>query len=119
MGYTTRTYAVYGVRVDSYDNEFSDLYQEYDEIAARGDLPFVLFDCMSGQYMTLGVCLYVGAGSRWPDQYGDELMYLPKLQGLKDLRKKYVKEFKTIFPDYVKYISNPLLWRTMIFEHTV
>lgn len=119
MGYTTRTYSVFGVKVASYDAELSELYYDYDEVAAKGDVPFMLFDGLSGGYMIFGVCLYEGPGSRWPDEDGDGFKYLPTLQELKELKKDYIKQFKAIFPDHVKYISNPLLWRTMIFEHTV
>lgn len=117
MGYTTRTYTIFGVKTEGYDNELSDLYYDSDEVAARGDVPFILFDDLCSGYMILGVCLYEGPGSRWQDEDGDVFKYLPKAQALKKLKAEYIQQFKTVFPGY-EHLLTPE-WRLMTLEHTV
>ena len=117
MGYTTRTYTIFGVKINSYDSELSEVYHDYIEIAKEGDVPFILFDCLSGRYMILGVCLYKGPGDRWKDEYGDDFKYLPKEQTLKELRKNYIKQFKKVFPEFEHHLKSE--WRLMSLEHTV
>jgi hypothetical protein len=67
VGISTHVYAVYGVRV-AWNDEFSEAHElVYDD----DDLPDMIFDGMSGEYMMLGHILFDSGDFRWGFENGD------------------------------------------------
>ncbi len=113
MGINTHYYTVYGVNIDSYDDELSEVYSDvYDEVKDNKDMAIIL-DSMSGSYMIFGKILFDSGDLRWGD-YKDAHtdIDLNKLSEYKDM---CVEQFMNYFPTFGHYMD--LEWKLMTFVH--
>lgn len=119
MGISTHYYTVYGVHVNSYDDELSDaLYGEGDRYSLfeDGTLPEdfgVIMDGMGGNYMVFGKILFDSGDLRW-NEFKDVFVEIP-LEKLGDYKRDYTRTFQEFFPEFDHYLENE--WRIMTFMH--
>jgi hypothetical protein len=93
MGIDTYFYTIYGVKVDWND----DFNEAYDAAYDDADIPWVLLDGMSGEYMIFGVSLFTSGNLRWGFEDGDYYKEFNDLSELDfkeiDYRKEFAKKF--------------------------
>jgi len=113
MGINIHYYTVYGVKIDKYDNEFSEAEEEvYDELKASEDLD-VIMDGMGGSYMIFGKIFFDSGNLRWGDE-GDVWVEIEP-DWLKSYKVKAKNEFIRLFPKFAHYMDEE--WKLMTFVH--
>lgn len=113
MGINTHYYTVYGVKIDSYDDELSEVYSDvYDEVKDNKDMAIIL-DSMSGSYMIFGKILFDSGDLRWGD-YEDVHTDID-LNKLSEYKVMCVEQFMNYFPTFGHYMD--LEWKLMTFVH--
>jgi hypothetical protein len=108
MGISTNFYTIYGIKVD-WDDAFNDAY---DLVYDDEDTPFILLDCMRGEYMIFGDILFDSGDARWGFEDGDSFKEID-LNTLVDLELIYRREFLTKFPEFVYIIDRPFKLMTI------
>lgn len=116
MGINTHYYTVYGVHVDSYDDELSDaLYGEgdlYDTIEACPDLDIIM-DGMGGNYMVMGKVLFDSGDLRYNDI--EDVFVEIELFELNEHRDRCIEQFMNHLPGFGHYMDRE--WKLMTFMH--
>lgn len=119
MGINTHYYTVYGVHIDHYDDELSNvLYEEDDRYSLfqDGTLPEdfgLIMDGMGGDYMVFGKILFDSGDLRWND-FKDSFVEIPT-HALGDFKRDYTRMFSQYFPEFDHYLDQE--WKIMTFVH--
>lgn len=96
MGVSTNFYTIYGVILEKYDPDFSEIHWE------TKDAPFALF---GEEDMVFGVCLFDSGDMRWG--FENDFVEQPKnFAALRKMEKEYRKKFQEVLPQYYHYIEN-------------
>jgi hypothetical protein len=104
---------VYGVKIDTYDNKFSEALGEvYHETKDNKEMALIL-DGMSGSYMIFGKILFDSGDLRWGD-YDDTHADID-LTMLGEYKDKCVEQFMNYFPSFGHYMDHE--WKLMTFVH--
>jgi hypothetical protein len=101
MSTSTNVYAVYGVKIESYDEDFANKYDTTYPDNGIG----AIFDGIDGEYMVLGKILYSGGETRY-DEEGDPFTTINPVV-LELFEAQYKAEFAKVFPDYIHLIDKP------------
>ncbi len=110
MGVSTHAYAVYGVKIP-WREDFCDAHElVYDD----ADLPDLIFDGMSGEYIVIGKILFDSGDFRWGFENGDIYKSIDTSQ-LEKIEADYRKSFENKFPQFVHLISQP--FSLQVFMH--
>lgn len=109
MGIDIHVYSVYGVKVDGYDTEFSDAYEEVWD-----DCPLeIITDGMNGEYMVFGKQLFDSGNLRFLDS--EDTFKNIDITNLADIEKEYKLEFVKCFPKFAHYMEQP--FQLLMFTH--
>lgn len=110
MGIDTNVYGVWGVRIEGYDTEFSEAYdQVYDTCPLT-----IISDGMNGEYVILGNQLFDSGNIRWGMEDGDECKQI-EINNFSEMEQKYKEEFCKWFPKFKHYMDQP--FRLIMFTH--
>lgn len=102
MGIDTNTYAIWGVRIEGYPEDFSEAYEAvYDTCQLD-----ILTDGMNGEYMIFGQKLFNAGNVRWGMEDGDECKQID-IAEFPALEKEYKEEFCKVFPEFKHYMDQP------------
>ena len=102
MGTSTHVYAVYGVKIP-WDPDFCDAHEEvYDD----ADLPDLVFDGMSGEYVVVGKILFDSGDFRWGFEKGDVAKVIDPTK-LPEIEQEYKEQFKRKFPSFSSIVDQP------------
>ena len=116
MGISTHYYTVYGVHVDSYDDELSDaLYGEGDLFNIIEECPDldIIMDGMGGNYMVMGKILFDSGDLRWND-FKDTFVEVD-MASLSEYRYRCTEQFMNHLPGFGHYMDRE--WKLMTFMH--
>ena len=116
MGINTHYYTVYGVHIESYDNELSDaLYGEGDLYSTIEECPDldIIMDGMGGNYMIFGKVLFDSGDLRW-SKIKDTFVEVDT-EKLPEYKDKCVEQFMNYFPAFGHYMDHE--WKLMTFVH--
>ena len=110
MGVSTNIYTYYGVKIP-YNEELSE---SYDEVYNNPNVPDILFDGMSGEYIILGERLYDSGDFRYDMEDGDtwkeiDIGMLPAYEIL------YKEKFAKFFPKLTHLLDKP--FKLITFTH--
>ena len=102
MGIDTHVYTFYGVKIDNYDDQLSE---KYDEFYDDADCPYVLWESLTGTYMVFGVLLYRSTNFRFFKN--DEDKFNGKtLENIAEMGQKYKENFINKFGEkYAHYVD--------------
>lgn len=110
MGVDTNVYGVYGIRLEGYDREFSEAYDEvYDNCPVD-----IIFDGMCGEYIILGEKLFDSGNIRWGMEDGDECKQID-IEDLKQIEADYKEKFVKCFPKFAYFMDAP--FKLIMFTH--
>lgn len=110
MGVSTHFYTIYGIKIDSYPDDFSEAYDEaYDD----DDTPYVLLDGMCGDYMIFGKILFDSGDMRWGFEKGDAFKTID-IPGLLKIESEYKEEFLKKFPQFSHYMDGQFQLMTLV-----
>jgi len=116
VGINTHYYTVYGVRINSYDDELSEtMYGEgdmYETVNKSTDLD-IITDGMGGEYMVFGKILFDSGDLRW-SEIKDTFVEIDTSQ-LTNIRLGAVQEMRRILPNFAHYLDGE--WKIMTFMH--
>lgn len=102
MGISTHAYAVYGVKIP-WNEDFCDAHElVYDD----SDLPDLIFDGMSGEYIVIGKILFDSGDYRWGFEKGDTYKTVDTSK-LSEIERDYREQFAKKFPNFEHYLSQP------------
>ena len=112
MGIDIHTYGIYGVRIDYYDSDFSEAYDDlYDTCPLD-----IIMDGMGGDYMVFGKILFNSGNFRYGADDGDDLTLIATdPETLANIEKEYKLEFTTWFPKFYTHMDKP--FQLMMFTH--
>ena len=116
MGINTHYYTVYGVHIESYDDELSDaLYGEGDVHGIIENCPDldIIMDGMGGNYMVMGKILFDSGDLRWND-FKDTFVEI-ELFELNEHRDRCIEQFMNHLPSFGHYMDRE--WKLMTFMH--
>lgn len=118
MGINTHYYTVYGVKINSYDDELSDaVYGEgnlYQTTENNENLDIIM-DGMGGDYMVIGKVLFDSGDLRWSEIKDTFVEIDIRADPLWDIRQNAINEMDRILPDFTHYLRNE--WKIMTFMH--
>jgi len=113
MGIDTHYYTVYGVYVESYDEELSVAWDEvYEEVKDNKDMQLIM-DGMGGDYMIFGKIIFDSGNLRWGDM--EDVHVDVDLNKLPEYKDKCVEQFMNYFPTFGHYMDHE--WKLMTFAH--
>ena len=118
MGIDTRAYTIYGIK-HGWDDDFYHYYQEIvdppegEPSLREENLPFVLFDGMSGKHFFLGVKLFESMNFRWGDGDGDYEVCID-LHNLKRYEYEYHRHFNEHFKQFDYLLEKDFKLYTLI-----
>lgn len=116
MGINTHYYTVYGVHVNSYDDELSDvLYGEGDLFNTIEECPDldIIMDGYGGSYMIIGKILFDSGDLRW-SEVKDTFVEI-ELFELNEHRDRCTEQFMNHLPGFGHYMDRE--WKLMTFMH--
>lgn len=119
MGININNYGIYGVRIDDYDSEMSELHEKIYDLNKAG-IHFVdaIVDGMMGEYIILGQIFWDSGDWRYGAEEGKSLGILdPSPESLQKIREPVVKGFQEHLPEYVHLVNNPNQWKIMTLTH--
>lgn len=110
MGVDIHVYTVYGIRVNDYDMDFSEAYNDvYDTCQLEIEL-----DGMCGDYMVFGPKLFKSGNFRYGEDVGDDCIVFD-IDSFANIEKEYKLEFIRLFPKFKHYMDQP--FKLMTFTH--
>ena len=102
MGISTHVYAILGVKIP-WDEEFCDAHElVYDD----DNVPDLIFDGMSGEYIVLGKILFDSGDFRWGFEKGDIWKTVDNSR-FAEIEKNYREEFSRKFPKFTHLLTQP------------
>lgn len=102
MGTSTHVYTMWGVKIP-WDDEFNEAHElVYDD----PDLPDMIFDGMSGEYVVLGKILFDSGDFRWGFDKGDIWKTIDPAS-LAKIESEYREAFCRKFPKFTHLLNQP------------
>ena len=111
MGVNINSYVVYGVKLNRYDDNFSDKFNEVDNTG-----PTCILDGMCGEWMVFGKILFDSGDARHGFENGDEFKTLD-LGALAEIEHQYRREFAESYPEFVHLIEEPFRLHAFLYYH--
>lgn len=99
MGVSTHLYTYYGVKIDWND----DLHEAYELVEEK---IHILLDCMGGDYIIMGVCLFNGGDARYGYEDSEDMVEVDPLD-LDKLGTEYKKTFSEHLPKFSYLLDAP------------
>lgn len=100
MGVSTNWYTLIGVK-HNFDDKFTEAW---DNVYSDEDTPYVLIDCMSGEYMIFGEVLFDSGDYRYGFEDGDSYKEY-SLEEISEKEKNYKESFVRKFPEFAHLVN--------------
>ena len=105
MSVNVHVYGVWGIKQD-FSHDLNEAYHELHEFYQDAQVPFALFDGMSGEYMVLGHKLFNSGNAHDGFRYGDPEV-TQSAESLAQLEAAYKQKFCDMLPDFVDLMNEP------------
>ena len=119
MGININNYGVYGVKINDYNSEMSELDEKLYELNNQGiHFVDVIADGMMGEYIIFGQKFWDSGDWRYGAEDGQSLGILdPDSESLQKIRELIINGFQEHLPNYVHLVNDHKQWQIMALTH--